>query len=76
MWQVDPIDLTDQLCELLYDIIDSFSILACEYRDLTEDELERLERYFTLAGRAKRMVIENMQEISPFEEMEGDNNDD
>lgn len=72
MYQIDPLDFTDQLCELFYDLIDSFSILACEYRDLTDEELERLERYFVLAGKAKRMVIENMQKIAPFEDEEGD----
>lgn len=46
----------------LYMCIEYINNIALDERDLEEAELDKLERYYELAGKAKRIAIEQMQE--------------
>lgn len=64
--------VANDIFSVLYALIAYFEVISFNERDLTEEELNMLERYYELAGKAKRIDIEFMQEHGDIIEMEED----
>lgn len=62
--------VANDIFSVLYALIAYFEVISFNERDLTEEELNMLERYYELAGKAKRIDIEFMQEHGDIIEME------